>query len=82
MIRKRLLLCMPVVMLLGGCSGWHRLSPTEQGAVIGGGSGAAIGAIASDSIGGTLIGGGLGAVGGGLLGHMIGEDERHHYRRR
>ena len=78
-IRAIICICL-VMMMLSSCSTWRKLNPTEQGAIIGSGTGAAIGAIATDSAGGALVGGGIGAVGGGLLGHFIYEDERRNRR--
>ena len=52
---------------------------TATGALIGGGAGATVGALAGGSshgVEGALIGGGIGAVTGGLIGHSMDEEER------
>lgn len=57
-----------VVLLIAGCA----TTPTQQGALIGGGTGAGIGAIIGHQKGktaeGALIGGAAGAALGGLIG--------------
>lgn len=61
----KLALLVPLAMPLAACS------QTEQGAVIGGASGAAIGAAVAGSgnrAEGALVGGAIGAVAGGLIG--------------
>jgi len=40
---------------------------TGQGALVGGATGAAIGGLATDSIGGALVGGAVGALAGAVL---------------
>lgn len=40
---------------------------TGQGALVGGATGAAIGGLATDSIGGALVGGAVGALAGAIL---------------
>jgi len=66
------------MVTLGACS--QPLSNRERGALIGGGAGAAGGALIGGMTGapgtGALIGGAAGAVGGGLVG-----DERDRRRR-
>lgn len=64
------------LLLLGGCSTWRKLDNTEQGAVIGGGTGAVVGNLVAPGVGGTLVGGGIGALGGGLIGNEIDKDKR------
>ncbi len=76
MAKTKYVLCVILLLLLCACSTWRKLNATEQGAVIGTGTGAAIGAIATDSAGGALIGGGLGAVGGGVLGHLVDKENK------
>jgi hypothetical protein len=52
---------------------------TATGALIGGGAGATVGALAGGSshgVEGALIGGGIGAVTGGVIGHSMDEEER------
>lgn len=67
-----------VTLALGACS--QPLSNREQGALIGGGAGAAGGALIGAVTGapgtGALIGGAAGAVGGALVG-----DQKDRYRR-
>jgi len=65
-----------IVMMLSGCSTWHKLDRTEKGAVIGGGAGVAVGNIVAPGVGGTLIGGALGAAGGGLIGHETDDSKK------
>jgi len=60
-IMKKTLAAAILVLPLAACS------QTQQGAVIGGAGGAAIGA-AVDGTDGALIGGAIGAVGGALIG--------------
>jgi hypothetical protein len=60
---KKLLLGLALVVPLVACT------PTEKGAVIGGASGAAIGAaVAGNSTEGAIVGGAVGAVAGALIG--------------
>ena len=65
-----------VIMVLSGCSTWRKLNDTEKGAVIGGGTGAAVGNLVSPGIGGTVVGGAAGALGGGLIGNEMDEDKK------
>ena len=60
---------------LAACSTWNKLNRTEKGAVIGGGTGVAVGNIVSPGLGGTLVGGAAGAGVGALVGHET-EDQR------
>lgn len=69
-----------VVIMLSGCSTWHKLDNTEKGAVIGGGTGALIGDAVAPGVGGTVVGGALGAVGGGLIGQEEDRHEEEHHR--
>jgi len=66
-----------ITLALGACS--QPLSNREKGALIGGGAGAAGGALIGGLTGapgtGALIGGAAGAVGGALVGD---ERDRHH----
>jgi len=62
------------LLFLSACSTWGKLDRTEKGAVIGGGSGAAVGS----AVGGTpgmVIGGAAGAGAGGLIGHHTDDDD-------
>lgn len=58
-----------------GCSDMTR---REKGALIGGGAGAGVGALAGGSTG-ALIGGALGAGGGALAADHLDVRERHHH---
>jgi Glycine zipper len=66
---------------LGGCS--QPLSNREKGALIGGGAGAAGGALIGGLTGapgtGALVGGAAGAVGGALAGDQKDKREREEY---
>jgi hypothetical protein len=60
---KKLVLALALIMPIAACT------PTEKGAVIGGASGAAIGAaVAGNSTEGAIVGGAIGAVAGALIG--------------
>ncbi|WP_183854907.1 glycine zipper domain-containing protein [Prosthecomicrobium pneumaticum] len=61
--------------LLAGCTG----SRTGDGALIGGATGAAVGAVATGSTGGALVGAGVGAVAGAIIADSTG---RCYYRNR
>lgn len=71
---KRFLLCITLIALTSGCSTWDKLNKKEKGAIIGGGTGAAVGGLAGDTPG-ALIGGAAGAVGGGYIGHEMDKDD-------
>jgi outer membrane protein OmpA-like peptidoglycan-associated protein len=62
-----------VILLLAGCS--QPLNKREKGVLVGGGLGAATGAIIGAAVGnpgaGAAIGGALGAVGGGVVGDQL-----------
>jgi hypothetical protein len=62
--------------LLAGCSTWNKLNDTEKGAVIGGGTGVAVGNAVSPGLGGTVVGGAAGAGVGALAGHEYHENDR------
>lgn len=80
---KLMIATLAVSLILSGCSTWNKLNKTEKGAVIGGGTGVAVGNIVAPGLGGTVLGGTLGAVGGGLIGNeMDKDDSRHHHERR
>ncbi len=68
-----------VMMVLTGCSTWRKLNDTEKGAVIGGGTGVAVGNMVSPGLGGTVVGGAAGAVGGGLIGNEMDKDRKRGY---
>lgn len=59
---KMLIAALSLVFAVAACT------PTEQGATIGGASGAVIGGLATDSVGGAVVGGAAGAVAGALIG--------------
>ncbi len=63
-------------LTLSGCPTWRKLNDTEKGAVIGGGTGAAVGSMVSPGLGGTVVGGAVGAVGGGLIGDQMERDKK------
>jgi hypothetical protein len=69
-----------IVFALVGCAG-EPLSAREKGTLVGGGLGAATGAIIGSAVGspgaGAAIGGGLGAVGGALVGNELQNREVH-----
>ena len=65
-----------IVLMSSGCSTWNKLNKTEQGAVIGGGTGVAVGNLVAPGVGGTVVGGAVGAVGGGLIGHEMDNDRK------
>lgn len=74
-----------LVVLLGGCS--QPLSTREKGTLLGGGIGAASGAIIGSAVGhpgaGAAIGGGIGALSGGLIGDQLqGQENRAAYQQR
>ncbi len=79
---KRFWSVMFVLVAVQGCSTWHKLNDTERGAVIGGGTGVAVGNVVHPGLGGTVIGGAAGALGGGLIGHEIEEHDDHDYHHR
>ena len=66
---KKMLLTLLGLAMLNGCAGTP--THTEEGALIGGGTGAAIGAIADPKrpLQGALIGGGIGTVAGAVVGN-------------
>src|SRR6266851_8965021 len=61
------------ILVLGGCS--QPLSTREKGTLVGGGLGAASGAIIGSAVGspgaGAAIGGAMGALSGGLIGDQL-----------
>jgi uncharacterized protein YcfJ len=69
-----------MILALVGCAG-EPLSTREKGTLLGGGLGAATGAIIGSAVGspgaGAAIGGGLGAVGGALVGNELQNHEVH-----
>ncbi len=72
-----------LLILLAGCS--QPLSTREKGTLLGGGIGAASGAIIGSAVGhpgaGAAIGGAMGAVSGGLVGDQLqGQENRAAYQ--
>jgi hypothetical protein len=66
-MRKLVLIAMAVGSLaLAGCQ-TARQDRQLSGALIGGGTGALIGGLASNSVGGALVGGAIGAVAGTVI---------------
>lgn len=59
---KMVLAALSMVFAVAACT------PTEQGAALGGATGAVIGGLATDSVGGAVVGGAAGAVAGALIG--------------
>jgi hypothetical protein len=49
----------------------------QNGALIGGATGAAVVGIASNSVGGAVVGGAIGAVAGATIAHATGPHHRH-----
>ena len=80
--KKAVVIVMVFAMMLAlvGCAG-EPLSTREKGTLVGGGLGAATGAIIGSAVGapgaGAAIGGGLGAVGGALVGNELQNHEVH-----
>ncbi len=72
---KKMTSVVVVAALLSGCESIGGMSQTQKGAVIGTGTGAAIGALIGKKKGktkeGALIGGALGALSGGLAGRYM-----------
>lgn len=56
-----------VVLVTAGLTLGAAGCTTQQGALVGGATGAVIGGVASNSIGGALIGGAVGALAGAIL---------------
>jgi hypothetical protein len=75
--RQNLVVVLLSASVTAGCSS---LSHTENGALAGGGIGAATGALvghaAGHTAGGALIGAGVGALSGGLIGHAVDDSEK------
>ena len=74
-----------LIFFLGGCS--QPLTTREKGALVGGGLGAASGAIIGGAVGspgaGAAIGGAMGALGGGLVGDQLqGQENRSAHQQR
>jgi len=71
-MRKKILICLTAAAFLAvmwGCAGW---SNTQKGAVIGAGTGAAIGGlIAKKTVAGVLIGAAVGGAAGALIGNYM-----------
>src|SRR5262249_53098976 len=76
---RRLAMAVGSLAAVAGCSS---LNHTENGALAGGGIGAATGALighaTGHTAGGALIGAGAGALAGGLIGHAAGQRDNAH----
>ena len=70
-----LVLCLliSIPMLFGGCA---NMTPTQEGAAVGGGAGAVAGAILGGNTKKALIGAGVGALGGALLNDELKKDKK------
>jgi uncharacterized protein YcfJ len=66
----KLVLAVGLLTGISACATWDKLDRTEQGAVIGAGSGALVGG-AVDGGRGALIGGAGGGLAGGLIGREV-----------
>ena len=64
------------LLSMAGCSTWDKFNSTEKGAIIGGGTGVAVGNVVAPGLGGTVVGGAAGAGIGALAGHEYGDDHR------
>src|SRR5215831_18287237 len=76
-------LVLTLVIVLSGCS--QPLNKREKGVLVGGGLGAATGAIIGAAVGspgaGAAIGGAMGALGGGIIGDQFqGIENRQNYQ--
>ena len=65
---KKLLIVAATGLLLAGCSEYSQSDRALGGGLIGAGTGAAIGGIATHSAGGALVGGALGGAAGAIIG--------------
>jgi len=61
-------LALAAAVSLGACNSPQQSQNTATGALVGAGTGAVIGGLATGRAGGALAGAGIGAVAGGLLG--------------
>lgn len=74
-MKKTILLVPALLLTIAACT------PTQQGAALGGTSGAAIGALAGgNKVEGALIGGAVGTVAGALIGRSVENSQRCVYR--
>jgi uncharacterized protein YcfJ len=78
-------LVLALAVVLGGCS--QPLNKREKGVLVGGGLGAASGALIGAAVGapgaGATIGGAMGALGGGIVGDQLqGQENRQYYQQR
>jgi hypothetical protein len=74
---RRIGLALAPVLVLAGCS---NMNHTEQGALVGGGLGAGIGALAGRATGHTAAGAAIGGATGALIGAAAGNSEDRHER--
>ena len=65
---KKLLIAAAAVLTLASCSEYSRSDRTLGGALIGGGTGALVGGLATHSGGGAVVGGIIGAGAGAVIG--------------
>jgi hypothetical protein len=71
---KRLVVIYVALIAIAGCT------PTEEGAVIGAGTGAAVGAIATGDVAGAAVGGLIGAAAGAVIGRVSEGSNKCYYR--
>jgi osmotically inducible lipoprotein OsmB len=67
-MKKTLLACAALALALGACSPYSRTDRALAGGAIGAGTGAVIGAAASNTVGGALVGGVIGGAAGAIIG--------------
>lgn len=67
-MKKSLFVCAAVAIVLAACSPYSRTDRALAGGAIGAGTGAVIGAAASNSVGGALVGGVIGGAAGAIIG--------------
>lgn len=67
-MKASLVACAALALALGACSPYSRTDRAVAGGAIGAGTGAVIGAAASNSVGGALVGGVLGGAAGAIIG--------------
>lgn len=67
-MKKTLLACAALALVLGACSPNSRTDRAIAGGAIGAGTGAVVGGVATRSAGGALVGGVLGGAAGAIIG--------------
>ena len=65
---KRILIVSVMGLALAGCSEYSRSDRALAGGAIGAGTGALIGGLATDSVGGAVVGGVVGGAAGAIIG--------------